>query len=125
MIKITVKGQAKTSYSPKKDLHGVSDDSDFVEYMHNENVKNKLKEGAYLEFKFEGNRLMSVVEYISKVELTESELEYIKDYTQGQWSDGIGEGFEQNPVYINDKEVYISPWFNTQEVEITQVITVD
>lgn len=38
------------------------------------------------------------------------------EYTQGQWSDGIGEGFEQSPVPVGPGggEYYISPWHRGQ-----------
>jgi len=53
----------------------------------------------------------------SKELLNDEEVEILKNYTQGQLSDGIGEGFEQFPVmYDNDKEIFLSPWFRCQEV---------
>lgn len=48
---------------------------------------------------------------------TDAEIEKLKEETQGQWSDGIGEGFEQTPCfYYKNEEVYISPWFPKQVV---------
>lgn len=44
-------------------------------------------------------------------------LEELKDYTQGQWSDGIGEGFEQfSYKEIDGEEIYISPWYHGQKI---------
>lgn len=55
------------------------------------------------------------VEYTSEKELNEDELEVLKKYTQGQMSDGIGEGFEQFPcMYDGEEEIFLSPWFRGQ-----------
>ena len=55
--------------------------------------------------------------------LIEKDLQELVKYTQGQWSDGIGEGFEQNPCYYDseDNEVFISPWFYGQQVTVQQI----
>jgi hypothetical protein len=74
-------------------------------------------------FSFENEKLWTITQYFSNRELSNEELEILSDYTQGQWSDGIGEGFEQQPCFYddNEEEVYISPWDINQEVEITQI----
>ena len=53
--------------------------------------------GGRLRFEFdrESRMLFCVTEYSSPRPLTDSELELLRDYTIGQWSDGIGENFFQ------------------------------
>jgi hypothetical protein len=48
----------------------------------------------HLVYRREANQLWVVTEYSSKRELSPTELEFLADYTTGQWSDGIGENFE-------------------------------
>ena len=77
-----------------------------------------------MHFKLENGKLYTYTVYHSDRELTEEELKQLMDYTQGQWSDGIGEGFEQFPIMEDDEgeEVYISPWFPGQNIKIYQEI---
>ncbi len=42
--------------------------------------------------------------------LTEREIGVLKDYWTGQMSDGWGEGFEQQPIRIEEGELYVSFW---------------
>lgn len=60
--------------------------------------------------------LHTVTTYQYDVELTPTEIDDLKDYTQGQWSDGIGEGFEQNSYFETDdgEELFLSPWYSGQ-----------
>lgn len=122
--KITINGTAKPNVAVKHiEVNNIwSDDSDFIEYMSGP-LKELFVGESYLEFVKEGRSLYSVVVYHSKKKLNKSQLKYLSDYTQGQWSDGIGEGFEQNPCgNVNGKELYISPWHNKQELIVTQEI---
>ena len=45
--------------------------------------------------------------------LTQSEIYELKNFWDGQMSDGWGEGFEQRPIYTQEGELYVSFW--TQE----------
>jgi len=100
-------------------LNGVDCQDNFVDYL-DEEFKNKLNHG-YMWFKNDKGKLKTITEYEANEELTEEELEKLVDYTQGQWSDGIGEGFEQEPcTTYNGEEVYVSPWYGGQKVEINQ-----
>jgi hypothetical protein len=116
---IIIKGEASTGYKNLSELDGIDCQDNFAEYFDNDfSFKDDIKSG-YMYFSFENGKLWTITEYRSNRELSKEELEILSDYTQGQWSDGIGEGFEQQPCYYD--EVYIHPWSYGQEVEITQI----
>jgi len=123
MYKITIKGEAKTDYDNLLELDGVDCQDDFAEYFDSDFSFKDDVESGYMYFSFENEKLWTITEYFSNRELSNEELEILSDYTQGQWSDGIGEGFEQEPCFYddNDEEVFISPWHRNQEVEIIQI----
>lgn len=125
MGKVVVKALAGSSYLgddklvDRSKLDGIDCQDGFVEYM-DQPLKSKLS-GGYMDFRFENGELWTYTTYSSKAELTESELKELIDYTQGQWSDGIGEGFEQFPCYdIDGEDVYLSPWYPGQKAEAIQ-----
>ena len=96
---------------------------DFLDYIDNFKWKDKLdfEEGGIMTFFIKDNELYTKTTYYSKEELTTEELKELIDYTQGQWSDGIGEGFEQEPFMINNvTEYYVSPWYYGQIVYSNQ-----
>lgn len=124
MWEITIKGEASKDYPNLKELDGIFCQDNFAEYS---DFKKDLESG-YMSFKHENNKLITYTKYISKKEFTQEELIDLAEETQGQWSDGIGEGFEQEPCYYteepwgenNSTDVYISPWYHGQELEIKQ-----
>ncbi len=123
MFKITIKGlSGKTENLHLVDsIDYINYQSNFTDYLDDDLLNIGLKEG-YMSFKFIDDKLYTITRYTSTHKLTKEQLDLLADYTQGQWSDGIGEGFEQFPCYINDEEeVYISPWYFGQEVTIIQV----
>lgn len=127
MYKITVKGLVK-DYDPNYifEILAASCHDNFVEYFDGELEKLAAKKSitdGYMEFKMINGLLHTVTTYNSEQELTQAELELLKDYTEGQWSDGIGEGFEQEPIAYDeeDNEIYVSPWHYGQEVTIEQI----
>jgi len=72
-------------------------------------------------FKVIEDELNVIVTYETTNKLTPIELESLLKYTSGQLSDGIGEGFEQEPcMYQNEKPIYLSPWFRDQVLTIEQ-----
>jgi hypothetical protein len=121
MYKITIKGEASTDYKDLSELDGIDCQDNFAEYFDSDfSFKKDIKDG-YMYFSFENEKLWTITEYISTRELSKEELEILADYTQGQWSDGIGEGFEQYPCHYGDEgeeEIYISPWHVGQKLEI-------
>ena len=54
--------------------------------------------------------LYGVLECKIREPLTEEEIKILKDFWTGQMSDGWGEGFEQQPLTVEDGEIYISFW---------------
>lgn len=127
MYKITVKGEAQTDYPHLEELHGIDCQDNFSEYfddryLHYDSIMEKELSGGYMEFRFEDGKLWTYTIYHTEEELTKEELDTLLDYTRGQWSDGIGEGFEQEPCYYDKKgnEIYISPWFSGQKATIEQ-----
>ena len=122
MYKITIKGVAESDFHDLAQLDGIDCHDEFCEYMDNNDcsASDALSNG-YLKFEYDGKNLISVNTYESTRELTKDELHDLGEYTQGQWSDGIGEGFEQFPcIVIDGEEVYISPWYGGQKLTITQ-----
>ena len=127
MGKVIIKALAGDSYVGDKDikdrskLDGIDCQDEFVEWMH-EDFKHKLSSG-YMDFRFQEDKLWTYTIYSTKEILTADELTRLGEYTQGQWSDGIGEGFEQFPCsYEPDgAEVYLSPWYHGQKLEIKQI----
>ena len=124
MNKVIVKGEATAfdkDYNPitgedLKKLDGVDCGDCFTDYMDVRRVsaRNDLS-GGYMHFEYKDGKLWTITEYEAKRVLNDQELEELQGYTQGQWSDGIGEGFEQHPC--NSDEDYISPWFHGQELK--------
>ena len=121
--KITIKGQAKTTHANLQELDGKYCQDNFADYFDEDSSYYNAIKNGYMRFEFSDGKLWTITEYESERELTPDELHDLGEYTQGQWSDGIGEGFEQEPVMIDedDEDVYISPWFRGQELEITQI----
>jgi hypothetical protein len=126
MYKIVIKGEAYTDYQDKSFFNGLDCQDEFSEYFDRVDEKALIEKGVtdgYMSFKYdeELNKLFTITEYSSKEKLTSEELNILGEYTQGQWSDGIGEGFEQEPQYSDDdEEIYVSPWFDGQQIEIIQ-----
>jgi len=133
--KIIVKGIAKTDHYDLSELDGIDCQEEFTEFFHgkykdSENEQaliDKKVHSGYMHFSFEKNDLWTITEYHCEEKLTDDELQILADYTEGQWSDGIGEGFEQEPCLITEDEdgeeleVYISPWFYGQKIIVEQI----
>lgn len=121
---ITIKGESKTSYKDLKQLDGIDCQDTFSEYFDDDFTFKDNVEGGYMYFKYDSDldKLFTITVYNSDRELSKEELDILEDYTTGQWSDGIGEGFEQEPISFSydEEEIYISPWFPGQETIVTQ-----
>ena len=125
MFNITIKGEAYTEYTNLSKLNGISCEDEFSEYFGKEEqcLIDKNVSNGYLQFSYENDKLWSMTTYDASEKLTDEELRILSDYTQGQWSDGIGEGFEQRECFYdeNDGPVYVSAWNNGQIITAEQV----
>ena len=122
MKKVTIKGESGPHNALDVNiLDGLSADcgeNEFVQYFDDSPFYEKLGEG-YMSFVVENGKLYTLTEYSVKETLTEEELQELANYTQGHWSDGIGEGFEQfSCMKENGEEIYVSPWCRGQKLEI-------
>ena len=86
----------------------------FSEYM--DDGMKQLVSGGHMIFQVDDDKLYVTVDYDVENKLSDDQLHDLIEYTQGQLSDGIGEGFEQTPCmeFGNGLEVHISPWFYGQ-----------
>ena len=130
-MKLTIMGDAKVREEEDQQmepvfgadtssLDGVECQDEFMEYFWTDNAKveeemRKIVHKGLMSFHYDTARTTLVTHTTYEVDrkLTRIELAALKDYTQGQWSDGIGEGFEQSPAR---DEFFISAWYRDQEV---------
>jgi hypothetical protein len=125
MFKVVFKAPAKIRWESSdlglSTLDGVDCDDCFCDYFYEQWMSDTITHG-YMRFEYDpvANQLITVTEYKSAKMLTSVELNELADYTQGQWSDRIGENFEQEPM----REAYISPYSHDQTVsmEIVELI---
>lgn len=83
----------------------------FVDYLDRECLSLGLGDilvSGYMTFRFRNGTFHTVTTYTATSKLSDEQIAALIEYTTGQWSDGIGEGFEQEPV--NGKGDTISPW---------------
>src|SRR6185369_13199118 len=97
MYEITIKGTAKTYYDFPADLHGIDCELEFSQFFGREEqaLQDKNVREGYMSFQYEDRELWTVTTYTSDEALTKEEIDLLVEFTTGQWSDGIGEGFEQ------------------------------
>ena len=129
---ITVKGLAKATFWVGDDevdcldeeineLDGLDCDEFLSEYFYDVSASSVLS-GGWMHFKYESGELFTYTVYESNRELSQVELDELAKYTQGQWSDGIGENFEQQPQFLenSNKEIFVSAWYRGQKLETYQ-----
>ena len=129
MYTILVTGLAHTNYPNLAKLNGlVAEGANLSEDFSSSVTCNGAVSGGNLYFKAVAGELVSHTEYQSTRRLTKAELQELAEKTQGQWSDGFGEGFEQNPVFTDnswedddgESDVYVSPWCSAQVLKVQQ-----
>lgn len=78
-------------------------------FNRSESVKEKLASAVWSVDEVDG-KLYGCVNVRLKEPLTEGETEILKEWISGQNSDGLGEGFEQKAVEIEEGDLYVSFW---------------
>lgn len=84
-----------------KSLDGIEHDEIFADYISDggdRTLANAGVTGGKLVFRFDASSktLVGITEYHAPRNLSNAELSLLKEYTIGQWSDGIGSNFFQN-----------------------------
>lgn len=78
-------------------------------YIQDENLNKEILSIMPDIEEYEG-KLYGVANVKLKKELTNEEMNSLKDYIRGQYSDGWGEGFEQKDIKTQDGEINVSLW---------------
>jgi hypothetical protein len=78
-------------------------------YGEDDSVNHKVQSYVFTVERV-GNKLMGVAECRIHGELSDQELERLKEDISGQAADGFGEGFEQRAIKIANGEIYVSLW---------------
>lgn len=78
-------------------------------YDKNDSVKEKVKSLELTVVEHSGELKGCAVATVS-LGLDSRELEQMKEYLTGQYADGWGEGFEQNPIQSGDIQMYVHFW---------------
>jgi hypothetical protein len=75
----------------------------------NEAVEEKVR-SLFVDVEIHEGKLWGVATLRMTAELAPEEMEALKDYLTGQYSDGFGEGFEQREIRVDEDELYVSLW---------------
>ena len=91
------------------------EDRGLAEYLNDEGLKEKIYSMNPTVEVWRGE-LWGVLEVEYRGELSQKEIEDIKEYWEGQASDGWGEGFEQREINTSEGEVFVSFWNSGHEL---------
>ncbi|MFR1773657.1 MAG: hypothetical protein ACLSW7_15035 [Acutalibacteraceae bacterium] len=86
----------------------------------NPGVKKKVL-SAIPTVEIRDGELMGCTTVKLKESLTEVEMQDLQDYLKGQFSDGWGEGFEQQEIQTGDGVLYVHFWEDPFNFEVEQV----
>ena len=92
-------------------------DEDMATYFRDTLLKAKI-ESVKWGFESVNNSLWGVVDVTLNSEITQEEDEEIKDYITGQNSDGLGEGFEQQDISVDDGLLNVHFWKWSDDYQI-------
>lgn len=87
-----------------------NDENDMAAYYNKDDGVSEKLASAVWSVELHGDRLFGRIDCSLKEALTAEETEALRDWLTGQCSDGLGEGFEQQPIDTMDGELFVSFW---------------
>ena len=85
-------------------------ENDMAAYYNEDDGVSEKMTSAVWSVELHGDRLFGRIDCSLKEALTTEETEALRDWLTGQCSDGLGEGFEQQPIDTMDGELFVSFW---------------
>lgn len=87
-----------------------NDENDMATYYNKDDGVSEKMTSAVWSVEMHGDRLFGRIDCSLKEALTAEETEALRDWLTGQCSDGLCEGFEQQPIDTMDGELFVSFW---------------
>ncbi len=87
-----------------------NDENDMAAYYYEDDVVSKKLTSAVWSVELHGDRLFGRIDCSLKEALTAEETESIRYWITDQCSDGLCEGFEQQPIDTMDGKLFVSFW---------------
>lgn len=87
-----------------------NDENDMAAYYNEDDGVSEKLTSAVWSVELHGDRLFGRIDCSLKEALTAEETKALRDWLTGQCSDGLGEGFEQQPIDTMDGELFVSFW---------------
>ena len=87
-----------------------NDENDMATYYNKDDGVSEKLTSAVWSVELHGDKLFGRIDCSFKEALTTEETEALRDWLTGQCSDGLGEGFEQQPIDTMDGELFVSFW---------------
>ena len=87
-----------------------NDENDMAAYYNEDDGVSEKMTSAVWSVEMHGDRLFGRIDCSLKEALTAEETEALRDWLTGQCSDGLGEGFEQQPIDTMDGQLFVSFW---------------
>ena len=87
-----------------------NDENDMATYYNKDDSVSEKLTSAVWSVELYGGRLFGRIDCSLKEALTAEETEALRDWIIGQCSDGLCEGFEQQPIDTMDGELFVSFW---------------
>ena len=87
-----------------------NDENDMAAYYNEDDGVSEKLTSAVWSVELHGGRLFGRIDCSLKEPLTTKETERLREWITGQCADGLGEGFEQQPIDTMDGELFVSFW---------------
>ena len=87
-----------------------NDENDMATYYNKHDGVSEKMTSAVWSVELHGDKLFGRIDCSLKEALTAEETENLRDWLIGQCSDGLCEGFEQQPIDTMDGELFVSFW---------------